>query len=153
MYMVEDANLVESHQLLTVHLLGLVQGSELDILGRTSLIGEGPLNGIQIVSTDGDKGSLTGQVLVKLILKGDEGLVASRGELDIAENSTGDVWTDLCGLRTIISVVLLGIKQRTPRTSSLTIISCSWPLDGGTSLYSGRAFWPKKMLSISWIPS
>jgi len=43
---------VEVHQFLTVHLLGLVQRSELDVLRGLCLISEGALDSIQIVRTD-----------------------------------------------------------------------------------------------------
>lgn len=75
--------LVEGHQLLTIHLLGLVQRDKLDVLGRQSLVGERALNGVQIVGPDRDQSSLARQVLVKLVLKGDEGLIASLVELDV----------------------------------------------------------------------
>lgn len=90
--------LVEGHQLLAVHLLGLLQRDKLDVLGRQSLIREGTFNGVQVMGANGYKGPLTRQVLVKLILEGDEGVVAGRVELDIAQNSTRDVWSDLGGL-------------------------------------------------------
>jgi hypothetical protein len=44
--------LIEVHQFLSIHLLGLVQRGELDVLGRVGLIGEGTLDGIQVVGTN-----------------------------------------------------------------------------------------------------
>lgn len=75
--------LVESHQFLAVHLLGLFQWDELDVLGRQSLVRERALNVVQIMSTNGNQSPLARQVLVKLVLEGDEGLVAGLVELDI----------------------------------------------------------------------
>jgi hypothetical protein len=90
--------LVKSHQFLTVHLLGLVKGDKFDVLGRESLVGEGTLDGVQVVSTNGDQGSLTGQILMKLVLQGNERLVASFVELHTSEDGTGHKGPDLSGL-------------------------------------------------------
>lgn len=90
--------LVEVHQLFAVHLLGLLQRDKLDVLGRQSLVREGALNGVQVMGTNGYKGPLARQVLVKFVLEGDEGVVAGLVELDIPQNGTRDVWSDLGGL-------------------------------------------------------
>jgi hypothetical protein len=90
--------LVEGHQLLAIHLLGLVQRDELDVLGGLSFVGEGALDGVQIMGTDRDQSPLARQVLVQFILKGNERLIASLVELDTAENGTGHVRSDLGGL-------------------------------------------------------
>lgn len=91
--------LVEVHQLLAIHLLGLVQRDKLDVLGGQSLVGEGALDGVQIVGTNRNQGALARQVLVQLILKGNEGLIASLVELDTSEDGTGHVRSDLGGLK------------------------------------------------------
>lgn len=96
--MVCNTYFVESHQFLTIHLLGLVKGDKFDVRGRKSLVGERPLDGIQIVGTNGDQGSLTGQILVKLVLQGNERLIASLVELDTSEYGTRHVGPDLRGL-------------------------------------------------------
>jgi hypothetical protein len=90
--------LVEGHQFLSVHLLGLVQGSEFNILGREGLVGERALDSVEVVSTNGNQSSLTGQVLVKFILEGNEGLITGLVELDSAQDSGRDVGSDFCGL-------------------------------------------------------
>lgn len=90
--------LVEGHQLLTIHLLGLVQRSELDILGWQSIVGERALDSAQVMGTNRNQGSLTGQVLVKLILKRNEGFITRLVELDSAQDGAGDVGSDSCGL-------------------------------------------------------
>lgn len=114
--------LVEVHQLLTVHLLGLVQWNELDVLRGLSLIREGALNGVQIMGTDRDQRALTRKILVQLILKGNEGLVASLVELDTTENGAGHVGSDLGGLKAC-SVREPRCKAQEKPTSSLTMIS------------------------------
>lgn len=114
--------LVEAHQLFAVHLLGLVQGSELDVLGGLSLVGEGALDFVQIVSTDRDQSALTRQVLVQLILKGNEGLIASLVELDTTENGARHVRSDFGGLEARSVYGPRYIRRERP-TSSLTIIS------------------------------
>lgn len=90
--------LVKSHQFLTVHLLGLVKGDKFDVLGRESLVGEGALNSVQVMGTNGDQGSLTGQILMKLVLQGNERLVASLVELHTSEDGTGHEGPDSSGL-------------------------------------------------------
>lgn len=91
--------LVESHQLLAVHFFRLVKRDKLDVLRGKGLVCERSLDGVQIVGTDGNKGSLPGEVLVKLVLQGDEGFVTRLIELDVAENGTGDEGTNLHSLR------------------------------------------------------
>lgn len=95
--------LVESHQLLAVHFFRLVEGGKFDVLRGKRLVCERSLDGVQIMGTDGNKGSLPGEVLVKLVLQGDEGFVTCLVELDIAENGTGDEGTDFHSLRLYIS--------------------------------------------------
>jgi hypothetical protein len=46
--------LIEFHQFLSSHLFSLIKRLELDFLGRKSIVGEGTLNGVVIVGTDGD---------------------------------------------------------------------------------------------------
>lgn len=106
--------LVELHQLLAVHLLGLVEGDEADVLGGEGLVGEGALNGVEVVGADGDEGSLPGQVLVKLVLEADEGLVSLGSELDVAQDGAGDVGADLFALRAngdLLHLVLGDVEQ------------------------------------------
>lgn len=99
----ESTCLVESHQLLSIHLLGLVQRSELDILGWQGLVGERTLDGVKIVSPDGNERSLAGQVLVKFVLKRNEGLIAGLVEFDTAQNSTGNVGSDFRRLVVVLA--------------------------------------------------
>lgn len=93
-----SAYLIEGHQFLSVHLLGLVQGSEFNVLGRKGLVGERSLDSVEVVSTNGNQSSLTGQILVKFILERNEGLITGLVELDSAQDSGRDVGSDLCGL-------------------------------------------------------
>jgi len=95
--------LVESHQLLAIHLLGLVQWDKLDVLRGQSLVGKGALDSVQIVGTDRDQGALARQVLVQFILKGNERVIASLVELDAPENGAGHVRPDFGGLKGPIS--------------------------------------------------
>lgn len=78
--------LVELHHFRACHLLRLVQGSELDLVRRKSLVGEGTLDCVEIMGTNSDQSTLSGQVLVQLVLQGDEGLVAGLCELDVSED-------------------------------------------------------------------
>ena len=98
-----ESYLVEVHQLLTIHLLGLVKRGELDVLRGERLVGERSLDSVEIVGADGHEMSLTRQVLVELILQGNEGFIARLVELDVAEDGTGHQRTDLHGLFHIIS--------------------------------------------------
>lgn len=43
---------VECHQLFSIHLLGLIQGDEVDVLGWQSFVGEGALDRIEIMRSD-----------------------------------------------------------------------------------------------------
>lgn len=95
--------LVESHQLLAVHFFRLVERDKLDVLRGKGLVCERALDGVQIVGTDGNKGSLPGEILVELVLQGNEGFVTRLVEFDIAENGTGDEGADLHSLRSCIS--------------------------------------------------
>lgn len=87
--------LVKLHHFLASHLLGLVQGRELDLIRRQGLIGEGTLDGVQVMGTDGDKGTLSSKVLVQLVLESDEGFVAGLCEVDIPEDGAREVGSDL----------------------------------------------------------
>jgi GMP synthase PP-ATPase subunit len=114
------AHLIELHQLLGVHLLGLVQRNKLDLLRCESFIREGSLHRcqlsaiaqvstakiptIKIVCSDGDQCALASQVLVELVLQRDEGVVACLCELDVAEDDTSAQLTDLLSLRQVRSV-------------------------------------------------
>lgn len=88
---------VKGHEALAGELLGLVQGDELEVPGRQGLVCEGALDGIQVVSSDGHECSLTGQVLVKLVLQPNEGLVSILGELNVAQDGARHVGPDSCG--------------------------------------------------------
>lgn len=90
--------LVELHQLEAVHLLGLVKGLELDISRCARLVGEGALDGVEIMSADCDEGTLPREVLVELILQRDEAVVTFLVEVDVTKDCAGDVWSDLGGL-------------------------------------------------------
>ena len=59
-----ETRLVYRHELLRRVLLVLVEGNELDVLGRTRFIAEGALQGVEIVSTDGNELSSPADVLV-----------------------------------------------------------------------------------------
>ena len=59
-----ETRLVYRHELLRRVLLVLVKGNELDILRRTRFIAEGALQGIEIVSADGNELSSPADVLV-----------------------------------------------------------------------------------------
>ena len=90
--------LVEGHQLLSVHFLGLVQRNKFDVFRRQGLVGERSLYRIQVVSTDRNERSLPCKVLVKFVLQGDEGFIASLIELDVPQDSTRDQGSDFRSL-------------------------------------------------------
>lgn len=84
----ELSYLVEGHQLLAIHLLGLVQWDKFNVLRGQGLIGERPLDGVQVVGTDGNQSPLTGQVLVEFVLEGNERLITGLVELDAPKDGT-----------------------------------------------------------------
>lgn len=86
---------VIGHEFLGIHLLGLVQRLELDILGREGLVREGPLYRIQIMRANRHQRTVPRQVGVQLVLQADEGLVPILGELDAAQDGAGDEGPDL----------------------------------------------------------
>lgn len=69
------AHLVECHQFLRSVCLVLIEGCKFDVLRRKSLISEGPLEGIQIMGSNGDQLPTATDVLVQLVLEVDEGCV------------------------------------------------------------------------------
>lgn len=87
--------LVKLHQPLAIHLLRLVERNEGNLLWLERLVGEGALDGIQVVGAHGDESPLTAQVQVELVLKGNEGVVTRLGELDSTEDGSRDVRPDL----------------------------------------------------------
>jgi len=105
--------LVEGHQLLSVHLLGLVQGDEADVLRRQSLVCERALDGVEVVCTNAlchvlvnespavrldnsrYEGTLPRQILVKLVLQANEGLVRGLGKLEVPKDRAGHVRPNL----------------------------------------------------------
>jgi hypothetical protein len=54
--------------LVAIHHFGLLQSLELDICWRTSVIVEGPSNGVQVVGSDGHKSPLSAEVVVEFVL-------------------------------------------------------------------------------------
>ncbi|KAI5302025.1 hypothetical protein KEM55_001353, partial [Ascosphaera atra] len=90
---------IEGHQLLAVHALGLVQGRELDVLGRARLVREGALDGVEVMRANGDQGTLAREVLVQLVLQGDEAVIAGLVEAHVAQDGAGDVGSYLGGLK------------------------------------------------------
>ena len=100
---------VELHQLLGIHLLGLVQGDELDVLRGESLIGERSLDSIQVMGTDRYQSPVSCQVRVELILQRNEGLIAVLCELDVSQDGTSNQRSDLGGLFLDNDLVLLRI--------------------------------------------
>ena len=88
--------LVHGHHRRPVILDRLVERSELDLLRPPRLVADlarGDL--VEVVRADSDEGALAGEVGVQLVLEVDEGGVAERGELDVAEDGRGEVGADL----------------------------------------------------------
>lgn len=100
---------VEGHEFFSVHFLGLIQGNKLNVPGRQSLVGEGALDGVQIVCSHGHQGSVSSQVLVQLVLQSNEGFIAVGSELDIAQDGTRDVRADLCGVGQNLDYLSIGV--------------------------------------------
>lgn len=73
-----------------------VQGLEPDVLRFAGFVGEGSLDCVEIMGSNGDQGSLARQVLVEFILKTDERVVGSLGKLDAAKDGTRDEGSN-CG--------------------------------------------------------
>lgn len=121
---------VELHHFFSVHLLGLVERSKLDVLRRQGLVGERAFDRVQIVGSDGDKGALSCKVLVKLVLEGNERLIARFGEFDIPQDGTGEVGSYLRSLGGVL--VTEQSKRVCLDTSCLMVTVSIWPLDGGT---------------------
>lgn len=111
------------HQLITVHLLGLVERDELDVLVGQGLVGEGTLNCVKVVCTNGRERSLTAHekkqdaeglhkgrlwalffcylpanVVVQFVLEINEAVVAILGEGDVAQDGTDNGGADLLRL-------------------------------------------------------
>ena len=55
--------------------------------------------------TDRDKYTSSAQILVQLVLQVDEGVVRELSEVDISEDSTCEVWSNLFCLRGLESTV------------------------------------------------
>lgn len=83
--------IVEIHQFFPVQFACLIQGHEADVLWWKRFVREWALNRIEIMGSDGDKSSLAGEILMELILQGDERFIPSLVESDISQNSTGNV--------------------------------------------------------------
>lgn len=67
--------LVQLHQFCGCILFGLIESFKLDVIWRFSIIDEGTFYGVEVVCTNGDKTSLTTDVLVELILQVDETII------------------------------------------------------------------------------
>lgn len=91
-------HLIEFHELMAIHLLGLVEGSKDNVLWLASLIGERSLDGVQVMGSHRHKSALSAQVLVELVLKRNEGVVSLLCELYSPQDGAGNVWSDLLRL-------------------------------------------------------
>lgn len=91
--------LVKLHHLFASHLLGLVQRGKLDLIRWQSLVGKRTLDGVQIVGSNGDEGTLSCKVLVQLVLKSNERLISGLGELDVPQDGAGEVGAYLGSLQ------------------------------------------------------
>lgn len=164
--------LVEGHQLLGVHALLLVQGSELNLLRGQSLVGEGALDGVEIVGSNGDQSTLPANVHVELILQVDKVLVVQLGELDIPENSGDSEGTNSSSLVKVhcgnfyrlelITIALIKVwfvlfvfltLLLNGCTSGLTVSLWSFPSAGMTALKTGGLALPWKTNNEREIPS
>ena len=59
---------IEFHHLTTIHDRCLVQRSEFDLIRRQRLVGEGPLESVQIMGANGNEYASSAQVLMQLVL-------------------------------------------------------------------------------------
>jgi hypothetical protein len=83
--------IVEIHQFFSIQFACLIQWYEADVLWWKRFVRERSLNRVEVMGTNGYKSPLAGEILVKLILQGDERFIASLVESDISQNSTGNV--------------------------------------------------------------
>lgn len=100
---IEGGYFVELHEFFGVHDFLLVEGCEQNLLRLERLVGEGALDGVEVVSAHRHESAVAAEVLVELVLERDEGLVAFGGESDTAEDTAGDVGSDFGGLKPVVS--------------------------------------------------
>lgn len=77
----------------------MVAGEACARLWREGLVGEGPLELVEVMRADGDEGALAADVLVELVLEVDEAAVVRRIERDVAQDGADDERADKHGLR------------------------------------------------------
>lgn len=92
---------------------------------------------------------------MKLVLKVNERLVGSFGELDVTQDTASEVRSDLLRLRPKLSQCESGSKRRTLRTSGaiVVVIRLASPPFGYTNLYCGGFSLPKYIRKARAMPS
>lgn len=102
--------IVEIHQFFPIQFACLIQRHEADVLWGKRFVREWALNRVEIMGTDGYKSSLAGEILVELILQGDERFIPSLVESDISQNSTGNVgpyFSRLCTKQQLARIIVI----------------------------------------------
>merc|ERR1711931_344881 len=90
--------LIQLHQFHSSHLLRLIQRLEGDLRRWFSCVGEWTLDGIEIVSTHGDDGTFTSDVVMQFILQIDEAVVGILRECDSTQHCSHSKGTHLLSL-------------------------------------------------------
>lgn len=154
---INATHLVHRHELVRGILLSLGQRHKLNVLWWSRFVPERRLDGIEVVCTDRDKLPSPTKVLMQLVLKVDEGLVGTLGELHVAKNGAGKEGTNLLRLESVDGIGLgrSAGGNREMRTSLLTVavMRSASPPGGYASLYCGGLSSPRKQRMALAIPS
>jgi hypothetical protein len=132
------------HHVIGLHFVRLIQRSEFNLLGRLSIVDERWLNAVQIVRTDGDQGSITAEILVKLLLEFDETLIAVRVELNVTKHGTDNDRANALRLERGHEHVR---QFASPREAKMDVRSA------GLSCESSSGLWPVSIGERSVLPS
>lgn len=90
--------LVSRHQLSGSVRLLLSEWNKLDGFWISGLVSEWRFDVVEVVCADSDQPAAPSNVLMKLVLKINEGCVGTRGELQITEDSAGEQRANTLGL-------------------------------------------------------
>ena len=91
--------LEERHHFFSIHLLRLIERCKLDLFRGQRLIRERALDCVEVMGTYGNKRPLASKVLMKFVLQRYERVVEGLIKLDIPQNSTRNVRSNLGSLR------------------------------------------------------
>lgn len=97
---------------MSISLLSLVQGDELDLFWLKSFISERTLDCVQIVSSERNEGSSSSKIVMKLVLEVDEAVISILSKGDISENSTDADFSQIIDLKSLLSTLGLTCMVR-----------------------------------------